>query len=497
MQCFEPEVKLITFTPDNWRAVFEFNRPHILIVESAWKGNKGSWKGKIGGNVNRNITELIEIIKWCRDKDIPTVFWNKEDPVHYDYFIDTAKCFDYVFTTCREAIDRYKYDLASEKVYTLPFAAQPKLHNPTELLSERLDRICFAGSYYRNKYEDRARDTRTLIEASLPYGIDIYDRNYDLGIENYRFPKDYKEHIVGVLKGKEIVKANKGYKVVLNLNTVKNSATMFARRVFELLASNTPVVSNYSVGINEMFKDIVVAEDDSHIIEEEIKRLMTDKPYYEKKRIKGLREVLLKHTYEERLFFICDKLDIDIKREKLKLLIIAKEEHKTGRKIIKETLAKQSFKDFELIFIEDNKCYDASGRLISRLQDFEFRNYDYLTYISSKDYYGENYLIDIALATKYSNADVIGKASIYESDNEKLVLNNEEVQYVLCNSINTNSMMIKTESIMDLNYSEIVDIFDDSTDINNKVLSRITKYSIDKYNYIKSYKGLYEEEVES
>ena len=33
---------------------------------------------------------------------------------------------------------------------------------------------------------------------------------------------------------------------MLNINTVTDSDTMFARRVFELMSSNTLVISNYS-----------------------------------------------------------------------------------------------------------------------------------------------------------------------------------------------------------------------------------------------------------
>ena len=44
----------------------------------------------------------------------------------------------------------------------------------------------------------------------------------------------------------------------LNFNTVTDSNTMFARRVFELMASNTVVLSNYSKGVYRLFKDNVL-----------------------------------------------------------------------------------------------------------------------------------------------------------------------------------------------------------------------------------------------
>ena len=76
--------------------------------------------------------EVIEILNWAKDMKCPTIFWNKEDPVHFKSFLNVAKLFDYVFTTDIDCIQRYKNALDHDRVYLLPFAVQPKLHNPIE-----------------------------------------------------------------------------------------------------------------------------------------------------------------------------------------------------------------------------------------------------------------------------------------------------------------------------------------------------------------------------
>ena len=68
-----------------------------------------------------------------------------------------------------------------------------------------------------------------------------------------KVPERYKQNVVGHLKPDEMWKAYKGYKYTINMNSVKQSPTMFARRVYESLASGTPVVSNYSKGVVEQF----------------------------------------------------------------------------------------------------------------------------------------------------------------------------------------------------------------------------------------------------
>ena len=78
-----------------------------------------------------NRKELIEILDDCHEKGIPTVFWNKEDPVHFsdriNDFIRTSALFDYVFTTAVECVDLYIRDVGVPYADVLPFAVQPKL----------------------------------------------------------------------------------------------------------------------------------------------------------------------------------------------------------------------------------------------------------------------------------------------------------------------------------------------------------------------------------
>ncbi len=87
---FQPEAILHQLTPSNWRAELEAAHPDLLFIESAWRGKEDLWGNKVG----HTSTELQGIVEWCRTKHIPTVFWCKEDPVHFETFLNTAKLFD-------------------------------------------------------------------------------------------------------------------------------------------------------------------------------------------------------------------------------------------------------------------------------------------------------------------------------------------------------------------------------------------------------------------
>ncbi|MFC7646076.1 hypothetical protein ACFQX6_39925 [Streptosporangium lutulentum] len=94
---FKYEWNQIEFGLRDWPEIFAENRPELLFVESAWHGNQGRWRYQMTGN-NAPKPELRALIDWCRAEGIPTIFWNKEDPPNFDFFIDTAKLFDHVFT---------------------------------------------------------------------------------------------------------------------------------------------------------------------------------------------------------------------------------------------------------------------------------------------------------------------------------------------------------------------------------------------------------------
>jgi hypothetical protein len=132
--------------------------PELLFIESAWRGKDELWGNKVG----HTSSELQGIVEWCRRRKIPTVFWNKEDPVHFETFLNTARLFDYVFTTDIDCIHRYKAALGHERVFLLPFACQPKIHNPIEKY-ERKD--AFASPVLR-PLPGRTRIWRILSRSS-------------------------------------------------------------------------------------------------------------------------------------------------------------------------------------------------------------------------------------------------------------------------------------------------------------------------------------------
>lgn len=313
LECFQSESELLVLTVRNFKKELKRFQPDFLFVESCWFGNNNQWGSLMYGNsynAPNQMHELAKVVEYCKKEGIPTVFWSKEDPVHYDKFAPTAKLFDYVFTTDVNMVENYQKDYGID-AEPLCFFCQPAVHNPLEVIP-RKNKAAFAGSYYSTKKE-RCADFDVLINALKKANVDydIFDRCLHRKESNLKFPERYKQNVVGYLEPSEMWKAYKGYKYTININSVKQSPTMFARRVYESLASGTPIVSNYSKGVVEQFGDIVCASDAPDEIVSFLEK-MQDESEYRKVVEKGVREVLSKHTVADRLKQICNRIGIDV-----------------------------------------------------------------------------------------------------------------------------------------------------------------------------------------
>lgn len=297
--CFENDVALVLPRPDNWRALAERSRPELFFIESAWKGNGGSWQYRVAEYATRPGEEIADMALYASEHSIPLVFWNKEDPVHHQKFMVTARMADHIFTTDANMCDSYREKTGNASIHALPFAAQPALHYPA-VLEGRHALSCFAGSWYGDRHEKRGESMRWLLRAANRHGLVIYDRNHGSG--NFTFPEEYQGAIKGGLPYKELCAEYRRYRVFLNVNSVTASPTMFSRRVFELMACGTPVVSTFAHGIEELFESKAVwLVDSEEQADEAIRTLLSDDAEWRRRSLAGIRDVFANHTYAHRL----------------------------------------------------------------------------------------------------------------------------------------------------------------------------------------------------
>ena len=253
------EVNLVTPTPENWHQILSAQPVDVLFVESAWAGNSETWTRKVGYYDDDQCSDLDALTKYCRKNGIPTIFWNKEDPVHFNRFRRTAKLFDVVLTTDANCLEDYWENRGGymRALGSLPFWAQAEIHNPMGSSRPYSHSVAYGGSYYGERYAERSQELRAILEGARKQGLTIYDRQADNPESPYKFPASLQPFVQGGLTYDEMVEAYKSHPVHVNVNSVNGSPTMFSRRVFEIAASGTPLISGKSFGVTWMFDGTV------------------------------------------------------------------------------------------------------------------------------------------------------------------------------------------------------------------------------------------------
>ncbi|MCA9243567.1 MAG: methyltransferase domain-containing protein [Phycisphaerales bacterium] len=435
-ECFSDQCEMVRISPQHWREELEAAKPDFLFVESVWAGNGGKWKFQVSKADNVPDNPLPKVAAWCRERGIPSAFWCKEDPPHFERFLPAARMFDHVFTSDANCVPHYRERLGHDRIYPLAFAASPDIHHPIDSKRERPGDVCFAGTYYRNKYPDRARDMEILLTPALAWGLHIYDRQADFSANDaYRFPDLFQPSVKGSLDYLEMVDAYKKYKVFLNVNSVKDSPTMFSRRVLELLACGTAVISTESLGIREMLGEDAVAlvrsEPESR---ETLEMLMRSPEFRERMVLRGQRRIFAEHTYEHRFVQIARTLGFDINVTSRRVCVVSCTNRPQHLDNLVENYQRQLYSDRELLVVLNNDSFNIDevraklaevphtrvlrvpeaetlGPCLNRAIDET--EADTVAKFDDDDFYAPHYLTDLMPAFVYSDARIVGKRCYY------------------------------------------------------------------------------------
>lgn len=504
--CLKYESDFYQLGVNNWKEVIDRIKPDLLFVESAWEGYNYEWINKIANMEKFRDKTLINLISYCKENSIPTVFWAKEDPTDFYIFIEASKHFEYVYTTDINCIPKHKKILGHNNVYLLPLAAQPKLHNPIEKDIRKTGKIAFAGSWYK-KFEKRGKYMHNLLRPAKKHGLTIYNRFSYLNNEQFAFPEEYKPYIRKGLDYEEMVKEYKKYDIFLNVNSDDISPTAFARRIYELLACGIPVISSYNPGIENYFKDIVMISNSEEDTEKYLKKLLENKELRDKLSLLGQRRVFSNHTYEQRFNTLLNTIGLAKNSKKSKgVSIISYVDSDSIIDNILGNFVSQNYTPKELILIKGDKTKDFKkwNKVIKEHDDIvllrvpshpslgtalnlgiEKSKYDYISIFDSNSFYGANYLTDMMNTFIYSKAYIAGKKTIYEYlvDNNRISLNNPEQEYRYTKSIGSSTFTFKKDlyNIVKFNDNHLNSYL---SFIQNCVDKDLKIYSSDRFNHV-------------
>ncbi|MBD7994482.1 glycosyltransferase [Arthrobacter sp. Sa2CUA1] len=441
---FAYEWNTVALDPVTWQQQILEHEVDLVFAESAWAGNDRLWRGKLAGSDGPS-SQLKELLAFSRARGIPSVFWNKEDPPHYSDFLPTAALFDYVFTSDVSRVEHYRADLGHSNIGVLPFAAQPAIHNPARPRYGRHARdIAFAGMYFAHKYPERRQQMDMLLggamdaSAKLPLGLEIFSRKLG-GDPNYQFPAPLDSRVVGSLSYQQMLSAYKAYKVFLNVNSVVDSPSMCARRIFEINAAGTPVVTAPSAAVSEFFSDdeVPVARDRTEAAL--LTRSLARNPELNDRTVHlAQRRIWSAHTYAHRaetvLAAVLPQHGRPLAAPTVSALVPTIRPHQVEN--IFRTLAAQQDVEVELVLLAHGFELDR-GRLTELQAAYGLRNVQLLSAprdvslgeclnrcveaasgevvakMDDDDHYGARYLSDQLHALAYSQAEIVGKQAHY------------------------------------------------------------------------------------
>jgi spore maturation protein CgeB len=511
---FGEEWDCVQLSPREWEAQLTEDPVDLLFVESAWAGNGGRWAGKIAGAGSGSA--LSGLTAWCRAHGVPTVFWNKEDPPHYDDFLPAARLFDVVFTSDADRLDAYRRDLGHERVDVLSFAAQPRIHNPVRPRFGWHERdVAFAGMYFAEKYPERREQLDLLLSAaaaaspSMDTGLEIFARHAGTD-PKYRFPEAFENRVVGSLDYAEMLTAYKAYKTFLNVNSVVDSPTMCSRRIFEVLAAGANIVTTPSKAIGHYFSDDEIFTVSSQREAEQLLKALARNPELGDRQLhRAQRRIWQDHTYRARssqvLAAAAPHLAPARTRPAVSALVSTIRPWQLDH--VFRTVASQRGVDVELVLLTHG--FEVPAAELDRLR--KAHAVDHVTMLSAgkdrslgeclnqcvsaasgdvhtkmddDDFYGPEYLSDQLHALDYSGADVVGKQAHYmylEASNATLLRfpdwEHRYTRTVMGPTIMASAGTFRSTPFAALGSGE------DSRFLRDAVANGLTVYSSDRFNY--------------
>ncbi|WP_418275955.1 glycosyltransferase family protein [Isoptericola jiangsuensis] len=516
----EYEWEQVILRPSTWRE--QLDTLDLVFVESAWKGNGGAWQFQLTGPSSPS-DELVALLHAARERGVPSVFWNKEDPVHLEEFRQTASLFDRVYTTDADCLDRYRTFLGHDRVGVLRFAAQPAIHNPVRLHGRGPGRdVAFAGTWFARKYPERRAHADIVLGGALdacrtmPHGLEIFSRFSGKG-DQYEFPEPYSEYVVGSLDYRQMLTAYRDYRVFLNVNAVIDSSSMCSRRIVEITACGTPVVTSPSRATSTYFSPDEVFTVTSRAEAADMVSALVRSPELRDHAVHlGQRRIWREHTYAARVQKVLHDVGLagspDVARPSVSALVSTNRPHRIAD--ILATVGAQRRAEAQLVLlthgfvvddetdlrlrakragVEDLVLLTADvdvplGRCLNRI--VRAAEGDVVAKMDDDDLYGPNYLSDQLDALQYSGADVVGKQAHYLhlEAHDVTLLRHGDREHRFTDFVMGPTIVTRREIAADVEFGE-TSSGEDTAFLRRAAAHGLRTYAADRFNFVQVRSG--------
>ena len=386
-QGFRNCCELVYITPQNYED--QLRNVDVLLITSTWHGLNHEWDASY--QKHSTTFEAINHIKNLASKlDIPIAFYSKEDPPNFEIFNSIPEGTNVIFTSAVECVEKYNELYPHIPCYHLPFAVNPLLHNPIGMFDHQFSKkALFAGSWM-TKYPIRTQEQKNIFDWLLQsnWELIIVDRNYNRHNRNYYYPTKYRKYIVPNYNYSDIAKMYKLFPLIINVNSVSDSETMFAGRAYDASASGGMIISNNSIGMKRLFPYIRIIgsyEDLEHV-------LSLSQPEIDAIRLKGVRETYRLPTVYDVVRIIFEKAQNEsMKASQRSVLVVANK------------ITASIEYDF------NNQSYTSKQLVCKNLDTFDMAKFDMVAFWDCDDKYYSRYLEDMINGFRFTNCDFVTK----------------------------------------------------------------------------------------
>lgn len=499
---FEHECNLIPIGQNTWEQVLHCIEISFLLVDSEYIRQNSN-----NANNHSPVQQLLyNTIDLCRSFEIPTVFWDNSYPHSLASDLNLLKRFDYIFTIYPEKVSTIKEECKKQNVYHLSFAVNPGVCNPIDRNISRFGKVAFEGTlsdYLKNV----PYSLKTLISFVNGTGVHIYNVVGTSSENPANYPEEFETSVKGDIPCELLPALYKKYDIFLYDGFSNISQTVVPQKIYDMLACGANIVSTYSPPIEVEFKHIIKLVHTKEDMDAWLNFLTLDDHLRGSLSLLGLRKIMQKHTYKNRLDSILKAMALSPAGEEYSgVSIIVSTNRPDCMDNIFSSYERQSYPVKELIVVLNNNHMNIDNwnekarhyNNVKVLQIDECKSlgeclnfavshthFDYISKFDDDDYYSPEYLGDLMDAFKYTNADIVGKQSayIYFEASKTLALTSKGMEHVYTNHLRGGTITFRKEVFNKVQFP-LISLGEDVLFLENCMDKGMKIYSIDKYNYV-------------
>ena len=293
----------------------------------------------------------------------------------------------------------------------------------------------------------------------------------------------------------------------INVNTVTNSSTMMSRRVFEILACRTPVVSTPSPAIDAHLADVVLTPSGPDVATT-IEALVSDRDHRDRVGQRGFRKVHAEHTYHHRIAAAFEFMGLDDfpAPDEPVVDVICVSNRPESLETAIANVERQTYGAVRFTFVTNHEGFDRADveRAVARVpgstvlhlpehltlgeclnEAIAATSGEFFAKFDDDDHYGAHYLSDMMLATRFTDAAVYGKRSFhaYTEGADTTVVRHEGYEYAYTTQVMGGTLLVRRRDVAGIRF-EAVRSGTDTAFLSACRDAGLRIFSTDRFNYL-------------